>query len=106
MIVQYNTNRGLVTNDIVHNLKNIKRSSNRRKCRSMFLSSKSSCFNTPNKITSKDFEGWVQQGLYIIQMNMQVTYFHSSSNDEGEKTQQWSFINCSLRQRILYLQPV
>lgn len=67
MIVQYNTSRGLVT----ENLAPYKLKLSRDRVTDEFsdvkiLAPENPILNTPNKITQKDFEGWVQErGLYF-----------------------------------------
>lgn len=67
LIVQYNTSQRLVTQDIAPF--ELKLSRNRvtvEESEVRFLDRKNPVLNTPNKITSVDFEGWVQErGLYF-----------------------------------------
>ena len=67
MIVQYNTNRGLVTKNLAPY--NLKLSSDRvtdEFSEVKILAPENPLLNTPNKITPIDFEGWVQErGLYF-----------------------------------------
>ncbi|CAM3467452.1 PIG-L family deacetylase [Aequorivita lipolytica] len=67
MIVQYNTSRGLVTENIApYNLKLSRDRVTDEFSEVKILSPENPLLNTPNKITQKDFEGWVQErGLYF-----------------------------------------
>lgn len=67
MIVQYNTNHALVTEDIApYSLKISKDRVTDEFSEVKMLDPKNALLNTPNKITQKDFEGWVQErGLYF-----------------------------------------
>ena len=67
MIVQYNTNRGLVVNDISpFNLSLSRVRVTDENAEIKFLAPDHPVLNTPNKLTQKDFEGWVQErGLYF-----------------------------------------
>lgn len=67
VIVQYNTNRGLIVNPIAPFQINISRDRvTEEDAEVTFLDPNHSVLNTPNKITKADFEGWVQErGLYF-----------------------------------------
>ena len=67
MIVQYNTNRGLVTNNLApYSLQISKNRVTDEFSDVKFLAKKHPVLNSPNKITTKDFENWVQErGLYF-----------------------------------------
>jgi len=66
-IVQYNTNRGLVTEDIgPYPMKLSRDRVTREDAEVTFIDSKHPVLNTPNKLTQADFDGWVQErGLYF-----------------------------------------
>lgn len=66
MIVQYNTNGKLVTNDIApFELKLSQDRITEETAKVTFLNPKHPVLNFPNKITEKDFDCWIQeQGLY------------------------------------------
>jgi len=66
MIVQYNTTGDLVLKDIAPYALRISRDRvTEENAEVTFLDTKHSILNYPNKITDKDFKGWVQeQGLY------------------------------------------
>ncbi|BCY28999.1 PIG-L family deacetylase [Flavobacterium okayamense] len=67
LIVQYNTTRGLVTNELAPY--SLSLSSDRvtnEEATVYFLDNNNTVLNQPNKISNKDFEGWVQErGLYF-----------------------------------------
>ncbi len=67
MIVQYNTNRGLILNDLAPYTLNISRDRvTDENAEVKFLAPENQLLNAPNKLTTKDFEGWVQErGLYF-----------------------------------------
>ena len=67
MIVQYNTNRGLVINDLSpYNLSLSRDRVTNEKANVEFLAPNHPVLNTPNKLTEADFDGWVQErGLYF-----------------------------------------
>ena len=86
LIVQYNTNGRLVTKDIApFDLKISRDRVTNENAKVTFLAPNHSVLNTPNKITSKDFEGWVQeQGLYYPgEFGAEFTPI-LEANDEGE----------------------
>jgi hypothetical protein len=86
MIVQYNTTDELVTKNIAPFPLKISRDRvTEENAEIRFLASDHPVLNYPNKITTKDFEGWTQeQGLYYP--NEFDTAFTPilSSNDKGE----------------------
>jgi hypothetical protein len=65
--VQYNTSRGLVTENIApYELKLSRERVTDEFSEVRILAPQNPILNTPNKITQKDFEGWVQErGLYF-----------------------------------------
>ena len=67
IIVQYNTNQSLVTENIApYNLKLSRDRVTDEFSEVRLLDEKQPILNTPNKITKADFEGWVQErGLYF-----------------------------------------
>lgn len=67
MIVQYNTNQSLVTENIApYSLKLSRERVTDEFSEVKILDENNPILNTPNKITKKDFEGWVQErGLYF-----------------------------------------
>ena len=86
MIVQYNTSHRLVTEDI--GPYPIKLSRDRvavEEAEVRILNKKHPLMNVPNKITEKDFEGWVQErGLYFPNEWDEKYEALLSSNDPGE----------------------
>lgn len=86
MIVQYNTADDFVTKKIAPFSLNISRDRVTEEDAEMrFLTPKHSILNYPNKITSKDFEGWKQeQGLYYPNKWDNAFTPILSSNDKGE----------------------
>src|SRR5690606_388652 len=67
MIVQYNTNRGLVTENFApYTLKLSRDRVTDEFSEVKILEPENPLLNSPNKITQQDFEGWVQErGLYF-----------------------------------------
>lgn len=67
IIVQYNTSRGLKTEDLAPYSLQLSRDRVTDEYAAVtFLEKDHPVLNTPNKITQKDFEGWVQErGLYF-----------------------------------------
>ncbi|QNF33680.1 PIG-L family deacetylase [Adhaeribacter swui] len=67
LIVQYNVNNGLVTNELGPYPLTLSRDRvSDENAPVEFLNQQHPVLNAPNKITSKDFEGWVQErGLYF-----------------------------------------
>lgn len=86
MIVQYNTNGKMVTSNLApYPLKVSKERVTEENAPVRFLAPENKVLNTPNKITSKDFEGWVQeQGLYYPEEFDKAFTPIFSSNDQGE----------------------
>ncbi len=86
MIVQYNTNGKLVTNELAPfplKISNDRVTEENAEVR--FLDDKNPILNTPNKITTKDFENWVQeQGLYYPSEWDKAFTPIISANDKGE----------------------
>ena len=86
MIVQYNTNGDLVTENIApYPLKLSKDRVTEENAAVRFLAPNHPVLNYPNKITTKDFEGWKQeQGLYYPNEFDKAFTPILSSNDTGE----------------------
>lgn len=86
MIVQYNTLGKLVTDKIAPFPLKISRDRvTDENAKVTFLAPQHSILNFPNKITSKDFEGWTQeQGLYYPSQWDKAFTPIISSHDEGE----------------------
>jgi LmbE family N-acetylglucosaminyl deacetylase len=87
MIVQYNTNSRLVTNQLApYNLKISRERVTVEEAEIRILDASHPIVNYPNKITQADFSGWVQErGLYFS--NEWAAEFKPifSSNDPGEE---------------------
>lgn len=86
LIVQYNTTNNLVTKEIApYNLELSRDRVTDEKAKVTFLQPNHKVLNQPNKITQKDFEGWVQeQGLYYPNKWSNEFIPILASNDEGE----------------------
>ena len=86
MIVQYNTAGDLVTDKIApYPLKLSRDRVTEENAEVRFLAPNHPVLNYPNKITSKDFEGWKQeQGLYYPNVYDKAFTAIISSNDKGE----------------------
>lgn len=67
IIVQYNTDRGLLFNDIApYDLSLSRDRVTEEDAQVSFLAPEHPVLNTPNKLTQQDFKGWVQErGLYF-----------------------------------------
>jgi hypothetical protein len=86
MLVQYNTTDELVTKNIAPFPLKISRDRvTEENAEVRFLAPQHAVLNYPNKISSKDFEGWKQeQGLYYpSEWDVAFTSI-LSSNDQGE----------------------
>ncbi|RWX00441.1 PIG-L family deacetylase [Flavobacterium cerinum] len=86
MIVQYNTTGDLVMKDVAPFALRISRDRvTEEDAKITFLDPKHEVLNNPNKITEKDFKGWVQeQGLYYPDEWAKEFTPIFSSNDKGE----------------------
>ena len=86
LIVQYNTSHGLVMQDIgPYPLKLSRDRVTVEDAEVRFLEPNHPVLNTPNKITKKDFEGWVQErGLYFPNEWSKEYTAILSANDPGE----------------------
>lgn len=68
LVVQYQVNRDLVTDEIGPYPLKIARDRITVEESSLFVKPEHPLLNTPNKITAKDFEGWVQErGIYFAE---------------------------------------
>jgi hypothetical protein len=97
LIVQYNTSRRMQTKEILPY--SIELSRNRvtdENSRVRILEPKHAALNYPHKITSKDFEGWVQErGLYFANnWDPKITPL-LGMNDEGESEKLGSLLVAS-----------
>lgn len=86
MIVQYNTTGKLATRDIApYELRISRDRVTEENAKVKFLDATHPVLNYPNKITQKDFEGWVQeQGLYYPDEWAKEFVPIVSSHDKGE----------------------
>ena len=86
LIVQYNTNHSLVLQNIgPYPLKLSRDRVTVEEAEVRFLQPNHPVLNTPNKITRKDFDGWVQErGLYFPNEWSEEYAAILSSNDPGE----------------------
>ena len=101
LIVQYNTSRGLDSSLVAPYPINISRDRvTDENADVKFLIKDHPVLNHPNKISSKDFEGWVQErGLYFPRVwdNKYQAVF--SMNDKGEEERKRKFISYRLWER-------
>ncbi|MEM9325308.1 MAG: PIG-L family deacetylase [Bacteroidota bacterium] len=87
VVVQYNTNRRLVTDQVAPYPLTISRDRvTVEDAEVRILAEDHPAMNAPNKITKKDFEGWVQErGLYFANEWDEAFVPILSSNDPGEE---------------------
>ncbi len=97
MIVQYNTAHQLVTNDLApYSLKISRERVSVEDAEIRILLPQHEVLNFPNKITEKDFEGWVQErGLYFPNEWDEQFQAVLSSNDPGESPKDGGLLVCS-----------
>lgn len=94
LVIQYNTSRGLVTDELApFNLKLSRDRVTDEHSKVTFLAPGHPVLNSPNKITSEDFEGWVQErGLYFPdEWAMEFTPI-LAMNDKGETPKKGSLL--------------
>lgn len=94
LIVQYNTTNNLVTKEIApYNLELSRDRVTDENAKVTFLQPDHKVLNQPNKITEKDFTGWVQeQGLYYPNKWSSEFIPILASNDEGESSKTGSLV--------------
>ncbi|MBT8295586.1 MAG: LmbE family protein, partial [Gramella sp.] len=94
MIVQYNTNRGLVVNELSpFNLELSRNRVTNEESNIVFLAPEHPVLNFPNKLTKADFEGWVQErGLYFPGTWDENFTPILSMQDEGESPKHGSLL--------------
>lgn len=89
LLIQYNTNRGLkvpMTEIGPYPMQISRDRVTVEEAEVRFLAPKHPALNTPNKITAKDFEGWVQErGLYFPNNWSEEYTALISANDPGEE---------------------
>ncbi|MCA0131865.1 PIG-L family deacetylase [Winogradskyella alexanderae] len=97
MIVQYNTNRGLKTQNLApYNIKLSRDRVTDENAEVRILESNHPILNFPNQITSKDFNGWVQErGLYFPNEWSEEFTPLLSMNDDGETEKKGSLLVAS-----------
>lgn len=88
LIIQYNTTNNLITKEVApFELQLSKDRVTDENAKVTFLAPTHKVLNTPNKITEKDFTGWVQeQGLYYPNQWSSEFIPILASNDEGESS--------------------
>jgi len=94
LFIQYNVNNGLKINDIgPYPFKLVNKRVTEEDAKVTFIDPKNPALNYPNKITEKDFEGWVQErGLYFatdIDPKYQTIF---NMNDTGEQASDGSLL--------------
>ncbi len=94
LVVQYNTSRGLVTENLApFPLKLSRDRVTNEKAEVRFLDPDHPVLNVPNKITENDFEGWVQErGLYFPNAWSPQFVPILSMNDPGETAKNGSLL--------------
>lgn len=94
MIVQYNTNRRLKTENIApYSLKLSRDRVTDENAEVRFINPEHDLLNFPNKITQKDFEGWTQErGLYFPDSWSDQFTPILSMNDKGETAKDGSLL--------------
>jgi len=94
VIVQYNTSRGLKSKDIGPFPLTLGRSRvTKEEATPTLLNAKHGIFNSPNKITEEDFNGWVQErGLYFASEWDEAFEPLIAWNDPGEDPQKGSLL--------------
>ncbi len=88
VVIQYNTSFGLVDEDIApYNLQLSRKRVTDEEAPVSILAPDHQVFNKPNKITAKDFEGWVQErGLYFAESWDREWTPLIASHDRGEES--------------------
>jgi hypothetical protein len=96
LVVQYNTNRGLVIEDIGPEPFKISRDRvTVEEAEATMLIPDHAIFNAPNKITKEDFKGWVQErGLYFSNEWSDQYQALISWSDPGEEPKNGALITC------------
>src|ERR1700743_587326 len=94
LLIQYNNNNGLVTNQIgPYPFRPVNQRVVDENAKVTFLDTQNPVLNYPNKITQADFDGWIQErGLYFVS-NI-VTQYKTilQMNDAGEAPNNGSLI--------------
>ena len=94
LVVQYNTNRGLKVDDLApYDLKLSRDRVTDENALVRILEPNHPILNFPNKITIRDFEGWVQErGLYFPNEWSEEFTPLLASNDKGESSKEGSLL--------------
>lgn len=94
LIVQYNTNRRLKVDDLApYHLQLSRDRVTDENASVTILNPNHSLLNFPNKITTQDFEGWVQErGLYFPNEWSEEFTPLLSMNDKGESSKEGSLL--------------
>lgn len=94
LIVQYNTNRGLLTEEIApYSLELSRDRVTDENSEVQFINPNHSALNYPNKITQNDFNGWVQErGLYFPNKWSSEFIPILAMHDQGEDSLQGSLL--------------
>lgn len=94
MIIQYNTSRGIKTDNIApYNLQLSRDRVTDENAEVRILESNHPLLNFPNKITSQDFEGWAQErGLYFPNQWSEEFTPLLAMNDKGETSKEGSLL--------------
>ena len=94
MVVQYNTSHRIKVDQLApYHLKLSRDRVTDENAKVTFLSPKHSLLNTPNKITTKDFEGWTQErGLYFPNEWGEEFTPILAMNDKGESVKEGSLL--------------
>lgn len=94
LIIQYNTTNNLITKEIApYNLELSRDRVTDENAKVTFVTPNHKVLNQPNKITEKDFTGWVQeQGLYYPNKWSSEFIPILASNDEGESSKTGSLV--------------
>lgn len=94
MIVQYNTNRGLKTDEVAPFSMKISRDRvTEEKTEVRFINPEHQVLNYPNKIETEDFDGWVQErGLYFPDQWSDNLTAVLSMNDKNESPKDGSIL--------------
>ena len=105
MVVQYNTTGNLAIRDFApYSLRISRDRVTEENAKVTFLAPNHEVLNYPNKITEKDFNGWVQeQGLYYPDEWAPEFTPILSSNDKGEEPKKRRPACSKVWQRLLYL---
>lgn len=94
VIVQYNTSRGLKSDQIgPYRFRISRKRVTKEEAKPTFLQPKHPLLNKPNKLSMADFEGWVQErGLYFADQWDEKYETIIAWNDPGEEAQEGSIL--------------